>query len=136
MFRLFRLFQYPNIQSYVSLIWTLTHWVFSHVSVIPTIPVFQYSIPCQPDLHTHTLGIQSMHRPFLTSLYSNIQSYVSLIYTLIHWIFSRASVIPTISIFQYSIPCQPDLHTHTLGIQSCFGYSDYSGIPIFNPMLA
>jgi hypothetical protein len=103
---------------YVSLIDCLTYCIFSHVSVIPIVPAFQDSILYQPDLHAHTLSIRSMPRPSLSFLYSNIQSYVSLIDCLTYCIFSHVSVIPIIPVFQYLILYQPDLHAHTLSIFS------------------
>jgi hypothetical protein len=145
---IFRSSLYSNILSYVILIDWPTYWIFSQVLVIPIIPVFQYSILYQPDLHTQTLSIRSMLRLFWSFLYFDIQSYVILIDWPTYWIFSQISFIPTIPVFQYSILYQSNLHTHTLIIRSMLRlfqlfiyfniqlYVDWPTYSIFSHLLA
>jgi hypothetical protein len=83
---------------------TFTSWIFSQASATPIIPVFQYSI----------------------------QLWIRLTHTFINWIFIQASATLIISVFQYSIMDQADPYIHQLNIQTRFGYSNYSCIPIFN----
>ena len=83
---------------------TFTSWIFSQASATPIIPVFQYSI----------------------------QLWIRLTHTFINWIFIQASATLIISVFQYSIMDEADPYIHQLNIQTRFGYSNYSCIPIFN----
>jgi len=71
-------------------------------------------------------------RPLRLFLSSNIQLWIRLTCAFTNWIFSQASATPIIPVFQYLIMNQADPYIHQLNIQSRFGHSNYSCIPIFN----
>jgi hypothetical protein len=80
----FRSFRYSNIQSCISLIYTLRHWVFvpcfgssDHSYILIFNPMLSWLI----DPH---IEYSVKFRSFRLFRYSNIQSCISLIYTLTH----------------------------------------------------
>jgi hypothetical protein len=139
----------------------LDHWVFNQDSATLTSFIFQYRIEYQADLYTRSLSIQSrfshsdysyipvldrasawsLHsvteysikiRPLWSLLHFNTWYSIRLIYKLDHWVFNQHSATPIIAIFQYRIQYQADLCIQSPSIQSKFGPSDDSYIPVLD----
>jgi hypothetical protein len=128
MLRPFQLFLCSNIQSYDSLIDSLTYWIFGPCfghSDYPFTLIFNSISAWSTCLH---IKYSVMLRPFRLFLYSKILPCIRLIHTLAHWIFSHVSAIPIIPACKYSILRQLDWFTHILDIHSSLGHSDYSNI--------
>jgi hypothetical protein len=152
---LLRWFHDSNIGCHASRLESLTIWILFELSGIPTRPVFQYWITCWPTLRTHHFNIHWMvgysdysmipilvvmlaglrHSPF-ESLYSNIQSLVSLLGALTNSISLEWSVTLIMPWFHYWILCWPTKGCHHMNTGWIIGHSDRTCIQILDHLLA